>query len=247
MFPKLEDIYEVLDAGETWTAEGGDPVFDHSTYVLRRKDDGEYFLARTSKQADPDAPTLRDIDVEGLELTELPADHIWPPFDAKFTRQPERLLRSVFIKRQRHRLPAYNDNDPTHMLADLTLHEVEICEYLAKHPHPHVAQYLGCFVEDGRITGLCFRRYDMTLQDKVSSGDPSDKEACLRGIEDGIKHIHRLGLVRNDLYPDNVMVDRDGANPVIIDFGHCSREGLELPFRRGSNFWAEGVFTHANR
>jgi hypothetical protein len=43
------------------------------------------------------------------------------------------------------------------------------------------------------------------------------------------------------------MVDRDGANPVIIDFGHCSREGQELPFRRGSNFWAEGVFTHANR
>jgi serine/threonine protein kinase len=247
MYPNLKDIFDVIDACETWNDEGDGPVFEHSTYILRRENDGRFFLGQTPKQADPDGTTPWDIDTEGLELTELPADHLWPPFDAKFTRGPRRLLRSVFIKRQRHMLPGWDENDPTQKLADLVLHEVEICELLAKHPHPHVAQYLGCLIEDGRITGLCFRRYDMTLKDKVSSGDPFDKEACLRGIEDGIKHLHRLGLVHNDLYPDNVMVDRDGANPVIIDFGCCRQEGQEVPFTRGSNPWPERGFTHSNR
>lgn len=38
-----------------------------------------------------------------------------------------------------------------------------LVEVLRLHPHPNAARYHGCVVEDGKITGLCFDRYSMTL------------------------------------------------------------------------------------
>lgn len=87
----------------------------------------------------------------------------------------------------------------------------------------------------------------MTLSAKVRSGDPFNREACLHGIEDGVEHLHRLGLVHNDLKPSNIMVDGDGATPVIIDFDSCRREGEKLGLKWGTRGWAKEGITHANR
>ncbi len=109
-----------------------------------------------------------------------------------------------------------------------------MCKLLVQHPHPNVAEYRGCVVEDNRIASLCFARYDITLSEKVSSGAPFDRAACLRGIEDGISHLHRLGLIHNNLNPSNIMVDAGGANPVFIDFGSCRREMQEMGLKWGT-------------
>jgi serine/threonine protein kinase len=181
----------------------------------------------------------------GLELTTIPTDSVWPPFNSKFVKAPQPLPENSLIKRPS--LLAFGDGPASCNLTEQVLTEVEICEILSKHPHPNVVQYLGCVVEDDRITGLCLARYHMTLTEKVDGGAPFDRASCLRGIKDGMNHLHGLGLVHNDLNPRNVMVDSDGSNPVIIDFDSCKREGQGLGVKGGTDGWvAEGI-THANR
>ncbi|KAL2190332.1 hypothetical protein L209DRAFT_770246 [Thermothelomyces heterothallicus CBS 203.75] len=94
-------------------------------------------------------------------------------------------------------------------IAESVLFEAAVCEFLKLHPHPNIATYLGCQVSDGRITGLCF-----------------DYSSLLAGIESGIKHLHALGLVHNDINPSNIMLDGDEA--VIIAFGSCRPAGESL-------------------
>lgn len=53
-----------------------------------------------------------------------------------------------------------------------------------------------------------------------------DYSGVLAGIERGIKHLHALGWVHNDINPSNIMLDGDEA--VIIDFGSCRRAGESL-------------------
>jgi serine/threonine protein kinase len=45
------------------------------------------------------------------------------------------------------------------------------------------------------------------------------KEAAhyLHGIEAGIRHLHHLGRIHNDINPANIMISEDDP-PVIIDF-----------------------------
>lgn len=56
--------------------------------------------------------------------------------------------------------------------ADLHLQEATIFETLLKHGHKNIAQYLG-YLEgtDGRIKGLCFRKYKETLLDRLQDPD----------------------------------------------------------------------------
>jgi serine/threonine protein kinase len=49
-------------------------------------------------------------------------------------------------------------------------------------------------------------------------------KASLNGILAGIKHLHSLGLVHNDINPGNVMFDEDGT-PILIDFDSCRQAG----------------------
>ncbi|SJL04266.1 uncharacterized protein ARMOST_07627 [Armillaria ostoyae] len=71
-------------------------------------------------------------------------------------------------------------------------------------------------------------RYGQTLDTMVENGviPRSDIELSL---DQGIKHIHGLGLIHNDINPNNIMLDADGTL-VIIDFDSCRRAG-ELMLR----------------
>jgi serine/threonine protein kinase len=80
--------------------------------------------------------------------------------------------------------------------------------------------------------------YQRTLMQEVNPGDlmkrklrsdyqrSKDYSNVLAGIESGIKHLHAVGLVHNDINPSNIMLDGDEA--VIIDFGSCRRVGESL-------------------
>ncbi|KAI2714272.1 hypothetical protein CBS147354_7441 [Penicillium roqueforti] len=119
--------------------------------------------------------------------------------------------------------------------------ELKVGEVLRRHPHPNIATYYGCREENGRATGLCFKRYKESLTEKVNPGylnknmfrasgreqvDDSLREN-FHGILEGIKHLHSLGLVHNDINPFNIMLDEHGV-PVIIDFGSCRKTGESL-------------------
>ncbi|KAK4238820.1 kinase-like domain-containing protein [Achaetomium macrosporum] len=232
---------EIVEQGECFVEKDNDFVFGHTKIILRRKDDGKYFFARSPGRMD----TVTPDNIKGPELIEIPAEIIWPVFNSKFTQASQPLPERTYVKRPR--LLVYDDAPASQEYSKQLLREIDICELLAKHPHPNLVEYLGCVVEEGRMVGLCLKRYDMTLWEKVDSGVAFDRKSCLQGIEDGLNHLHRLGLIHNDLNPRNIMVDKDGAHPVIIGFDSCRREGEELGLKGGIAGWGKEGITHASR
>jgi hypothetical protein len=78
----------------------------------------------------------------------------------------------------------YGDTVASTDVSNLLLNEAQVCEILRANPHPNIAQYLGCVVENDRITGLCFVKYSMNLSEKVQREPQSlDVEIILRGIQ----------------------------------------------------------------
>ena len=110
-------------------------------------------------------------------------------------------------------------------------------------------QYHGCKAEDNHIIGLCFKKYRISLCDEFNPGHlnktafqetqgPSPENALryLNGIEAGLKHLHSLGLVHNDINPSNIMLDEDDE-AVIIDFDSCSTYGTSLATTKRTYGW----------
>jgi serine/threonine protein kinase len=54
-----------------------------------------------------------------------------------------------------------------------------------------------------------------------------DLKSSLEGILAAIKHLHRLGLVHNDINPANIMLDED-STLILIDFESCRYIGESL-------------------
>ena len=174
-------------------------------------------------------------------MTRIPVDQIWPLVDPKFTRAPDPLPPASYVKRPR--LLYYGLDDPDYSRPILA--EVEACELLRLHPHANGARYLGCIVREGRIRGLAFAKYSVTLSQMLKDGTYFDRSRCLRGIEAGVRHMHDLGLVHNDLNPSNIMMD--GEEAVIIDFDSCKREGDELGSKAGTDGWTLDSQDYAKR
>jgi serine/threonine protein kinase len=136
-------------------------------------------------------------------------------------------------------------------MSDLTLNEAKVCETLRAHPHPNIAEYLGCLVDKGRIIGLCFVKYDMTLsqrvaQDRLAQDSHSfDASSVLQGIEEGVQHLHSLNLIHCDLNPTNVFINGDGDVPVIGDFDSCRRIGDRLGLKARTSGWTRNEFKFA--
>ncbi|PBK64284.1 hypothetical protein ARMSODRAFT_1054487 [Armillaria solidipes] len=123
--------------------------------------------------------------------------------------------------------------------------EARICELLMKHPHRNVAEYYRYAEKDGLMTGLCFKRYGQTLTDAVEKGTLKavDIEFTLKQIEQGIRHIHGLDLVHNDINPSNILLAEDNVTPVIIDFDSCCKKGASLDYNGGTFPWSNDART----
>lgn len=171
-------------------------------------------------------------------------DDVRPRYSNDLTRAPEILSSDYYIKR--YSLSSY---DPAchgaQYFSHLVMHEVRICELLRLSPHPNIAEYLGCIVEDGRIQGLCFRRYSMELGEHLKEyPGVLDSEQCLIGIKAGVARLHKLDLVHSDLQPCNIMIHE--GQPVLIDFDCCA-EDVIWPLKSGAPpFLPEGI-TYARK
>ncbi|OBT69956.1 hypothetical protein VE03_00497 [Pseudogymnoascus sp. 23342-1-I1] len=228
---------EVCEQSEAFAEQDGDLVFQHTKIILRDAS-SQYFYALSEHRYS----SASEIDPADLELIPIPSSQIWPPFPENYTRAPEPLPRDCYVKRPS--LLLYGDTDASSRVSTLILDEARVCEVLRGNPHPNIARCLGCTVDGGRITGICFVRYGVTLLERVSKGSQDfDAELCLRGIESGIEHLHRLGLVHCDINPANIpMGGVDDDNPIIIDFDSCRREGEDLGLKAGTRGWTRGDF-----
>lgn len=122
---------------------------------------------------------------------------------------------------------------------ELILSDIRVCEILRRNPHPNIAQYLGCLVnKEGRVSGLVFAKYPITLTQILREETPFDRPCCLHGIEAGISHMHGLALIHNDTNPANIMMVGDDMKPVVIDFESCKPEGEELGIKGGTSGWS---------
>ena len=229
-----EDL-DVLEMNEAF--EEVDGCFKlMGTLIVYRAGNNLYHAVSKARYSSPS-------DVRPEHLTDnilIPLSAYSPPFSSRFTRAPEPLPPDSYIKKPR--LISYDrtrQGPQPDQLADSFLMEVEVCETLRKHPHPNIAEYLGCQVSQERITGICFAKYHRTLMQAVNPTcymkrksrdirrETKDYSHILQGVESGIRHLHSLGLIHNDINPSNIMLDDNGI-AIIIDFGSCRREGEGL-------------------
>jgi hypothetical protein len=170
---------EVCEQNEAFVEEDGDLVFSHTKIILRNG--AQYYYAITSRRYHSSS------EVNSFELNPIPisASKIWPLFPKYLTQAPEPLPQDCYVKRPS--LLYHGDTEASTELSSLLLNEAEVYEVLRAYPHPNIAQYLGCIVENDRITGLCFVKYGMNLSERVTKGSrPFDTDLFLRGIQEGI-------------------------------------------------------------
>lgn len=169
-----------------------------------------------------------EIDVSALENVEqIPVHHFCPPFTKELTLAPTSPPVPYYIKRQN--LGFYDRSDS---ICSVMVEEARTCEVLKRSPHPNLAQYYGCEVQDGRVTGLCFAKYSETLMSKLNPRHMCkrlfdsmeyplfDPNTVLAEAENAVRHLHKVGIVHNDINPSNIMLDTEGK-AVVIDFGSC--------------------------
>jgi hypothetical protein len=153
---------EVCEQSEAFIEVEGDLSFSHTKVILR--DGHQYYYAVTSHRY------LRESHINLAELNPMaiPTSKIWPPFPTAFSRVSEPLTSNCYVKRPS--LLWYGDTVASTDVSNLLLNEAQVCEILRANPHPNIAQYLGCVVENDRITGLYFVKYSMNLSEKVQRG-----------------------------------------------------------------------------
>lgn len=233
--------YETADGSqfslrEIWSENEGTPEFRGT--LITAFVDGNAYVGKSLERADE----MDDADV--LQYLEpVPAENIFPLMPEDFTIAPAFDASKHYLKAPQF---TYDDRAPGDtFVADCLLREASVLERLMKHPHPSIVTYYGCVVRDKRITHLCLERYPRSLpqleQTKLSS---TERQQLRKQVEDGINHLHSLGLAHNDINPgtvaeyivesiarehfadlasDNICIDADGC-AVIVDFDSC------LPF-----------------
>jgi serine/threonine protein kinase len=99
------------------------------------------------------------------------------------------------------------------------LREAEMAAQLS---HPNIVPIYSVDEKDGVV------HFVMAFVDGESLGERLEREPrpsvelvrrVLRDVADALDYAHRRGVIHRDIKPDNILLDRHGARPVVTDFG----------------------------
>ena len=234
---------DVLDTANM-TGHDGEKEFSYCLFLYRKNED--YYLSSSDDRyrfpfelstSDPIPSIL------------IPPSEYCPLASRKITIVQPQHLESCFIKYPHVKLwPKPVMDAELKIVKERMLREVQAYEMLSRKPHPNIAEYLGCMVKDGLIRGICLTKYDETLGQRVNPSGVKKRrfqygEQRLRSrrnlakdLASGLKHLHSLGLIHNDIKPSNIMV-KGGETPVIIDFDSSAPEGQPLDEVGRTRLW----------
>lgn len=145
---------EILTTAECFPLDPDQPIF---TVVVFSHNE-QIFIGRANGRCGSKA----NIDLEELEdVVELDKTEFQPQYLDGYTRAKP--TDQLYIKRP-NLLSYYpiNDTDKKR-IADEILQEVQVFERFRRNPHPNIAEYLGCEVTDGKISGIWFKQYKHSL------------------------------------------------------------------------------------
>ncbi|KAJ5135137.1 uncharacterized protein N7515_004415 [Penicillium bovifimosum] len=232
--PNSGQQLEVLESNEVY--EDSDKGFHFAgTLVVYQMKGNLYHAMLKARYSSPSNINTEDF----MNIIQIPSSAYNPKFSVEFTPAPQSLPNNYFVKKPQ--LISYDrisQGPRPDSIAEDLLKEARFYELLKQRPHPNIAKYLGCQVSDGTITGLCLERYPHTLMEEVNPRGlmkrklrstrqaTEDYSSVLTDIESGIRHLHSLGWVHNDINPSNIMIENHRA--IIIDFGSCRRLGDSL-------------------
>ncbi|KXG51633.1 uncharacterized protein PGRI_090260 [Penicillium griseofulvum] len=219
----------ILEMNETFEDINGSFGFAGTSVVYRMN--GELYHGMLKARYYP-STIVNSADL--ANIIQIPSLAYSPLYTTELTRAQDP-SKDTHVKRPR--LISYDRIYKSHpnAIAESILAEAKVCELLLQYPHSNIAIYHGCQVSGDRIRGLCFTKYSHTLMKEVNSGalmkrqarsmrkTSKDYSSVLAGVESGIRHLHSLGLVHNDINPSSIMFDGDEL--VIIDFGSCRSIG----------------------
>ncbi|KAI0394415.1 hypothetical protein F5Y17DRAFT_475681 [Xylariaceae sp. FL0594] len=223
----MDHPLDVIKANEASEDVNGHYQFT-STLIVYRDGDDIYHGTSKARYLSPAEFRFR---LEHLsQRIPIPISAYAPPLPLNFTRKPRLISYDRY-----HQGP-----QPTY-IADDVLRETAVCELLRQNPHPNIAEYRGCQVSGGdkRIVGVCFAKYEQTLMQAVNPHSYGKRQFqaarqdrlqsyrhILKGVESGLRHIHKLGFAHNDINPSNIMLH--GDVPIIIDFNSSQKVGESL-------------------
>lgn len=199
---------EVLERGESFKEINEN--FQYACTLIFYRFDANVFHAITKSRCRFSAKVkTKDL----LNVVLIPTASYCPHFLSKLIQAPDPLLPNCYIKRLR--LLSY---DRIHNTPSVLRISERAREILKLHPHRNIAQYLGCQVCNGRITGIRFTKYSDTLMHRVNPKSQMKRafiydgrslrnhDGCLHWVEIGIRHLHFLGLIHSNINPSNVMI-----------------------------------------
>ncbi|CAG8020086.1 unnamed protein product [Penicillium olsonii] len=234
---------QVLESAEDYG--GPEDGYAFAKTIVVYEEDGEIYRAFSRKQY----ASTADIRYADLYSSNKIRCALYPQFDDSFTKAEgsAEYLSTLYLKTPS--LTTYTPRKPN-LIRDAWLREVKTWELLRKYPHPNIAKYHGCFVsETGAIEAIYLTTYDQTLAQKVNPShlakgefvyekletEKSTVDEWFRGIESGLRHLHTLGIVHNDINPNNIMFE--GETPVIIDFDSARPLGYSLDWVKMTYGW----------
>jgi serine/threonine protein kinase len=229
---------EILKKNEVW--DDSTDTFAHTIIIFRKND--EVYRATIQQRLLPND----EVDIQQIKGNLISSEHIQPHIQPSIlpaiTLLKDPLLIAQSFVKQPNLLFCGNLN-----IQQLVLQEVQVYEALKPFPHPNIVQYRGCVVTANRISGICLKRLELTLVQRIQALDqPINSRACLMGIESGIQHLHRHGLIHCDINPSNIMFERKNDTPIIIDFDSCRRRGDLLGEKRGTYEFTDPTVSHAS-
>ena len=192
--------YETSDGSqfslrEIWSEDDERDTPDFECTLITAFVDGNAYAGKSLQRMEE----MDDVDVIGY-LEPVPSENIFPVMPKDFTIAPAFDMQLHYLKAPQF---TYEDSRPGQtFVADRMRSEAAVLEFLRKHPHESIVKYFGCVLKDGRITHLCLKRCYCNLAEYAEVGLSDEEQDRLLGqVQEGLKHLHGLGLAHNDVNP----------------------------------------------